>query len=250
MKKMRVALLMMASVLVFSGCTKTYKTVDEYETAMKTVAAKIPAYTVEVKQVANNGNLYFKTYIKGDKWKTEMSMNEGSSYAAGMLYDGVDLLSYSQGSPYAVKNPMLEIVKKEADSETLKAIINTQNPTGGLFYWRDGIALAALDEPIGDSKNAEFTNQKAKMNGFDCRMIKFGDTREACVSDKYGIAVYHKLTTPNPQKPGVTDELTLNLVKIDTNDIPDSTFELPSGVKKADLDTMLNNMSKMMQSYK
>ena len=151
-----------------------------------------------------------------------------------------------------MKNPMLDMVKKDMDSKTIQGMINTLNPTGPLFYWRDGIAIEAAmgGEPLIDNKNAQFVNQKAKMNDFDCRLIKFGDEREACVNDEYGIAVYHKLITKNPKNPSETTELTLDLVKVDTNDIPDSTFELPRGVKKADLDTMLDNMSKMMQSYK
>ena len=248
MKKLGMMVFLLAGVVMLSGCTKTYKTVDEYETAIKAVTAKIPAYTIEAKQNVNGAELYYKTFVKGDKWKSEISMNGGSSYMAAILYDGTDLLSYSQGSPYALKNPMLDMLK-DMDSETVKAAINSQNPTGPLFYWREGLALAALLPAEEDNSGAQFENQKSNMNGFDCRLIKFDDSREACVSDKYGIAVYHKLVAPNPKNPAEKQEVALNLVKIDTTDIPDSTFDLPSGVKKADFDTMMNDMAQKMKSF-
>ena len=248
MNKLGTMVLLLASVVMLSGCTKTYKTIDEYESAMKDVSAKIPAYTIEAKQNVDGTELYYKTYLKGEKWKSEFSMNGGSSYVGAVLYDGTDLLSYSSGSPYALKNPMLDMVKKDMDSETLKAVINTQNPTGSLFYWREGLALASMLPADDKGSSGQFENQKAKMNGFDCRMIKFDDSREACVSDKYGIAVYHKLSAPNPQKRGVTSEVVTNLVKVDISDIPDSTFDLPSGVQKADMETMMKEMTKRMKS--
>ena len=248
MNKLGTMVLLLASVVMLSGCTKTYKTIDEYESAMKDVSAKIPAYTIEAKQNVDGTELYYKTYLKGEKWKSEFSMNGGSSYMAAILYDGTDLLSYSQGSPYALKNPMLDMLK-DMDSETVKAAINSQNPTGPLFYWREGLALAALLPAEEDNSGAQFENQKSNMNGFDCRLIKFDDSREACVSDKYGIAVYHKLVAPNPKNPAEKQEVALNLVKIDTTDIPDSTFDLPSGVKKADFDTMMNDMAQKMKSF-
>ena len=248
MNKLGTMVLLLASVVMLSGCTKTYKTIDEYESAMKDVSAKIPAYTIEAKQNVDGTELYYKTYLKGEKGKSEFSMNGGSSYMAAILYDGTDLLSYSQGSPYALKNPMLDMLK-DMDSETVKAAINSQNPTGPLFYWREGLALAALLPAEEDNSGAQFENQKSNMNGFDCRLIKFDDSREACVSDKYGIAVYHKLVAPNPKNPAEKQEVALNLVKVDTADIPDSTFDLPSGVKKADFDTMMNDMAQKMKSF-
>ena len=248
MNKLGTMVLLLASVVMLSGCTKTYKTIDEYESAMKDVSAKIPAYTIEAKQNVDGTELYYKTYLKGEKWKSEFSMNGGSSYVGAVLYDGTDLLSYSQGSPYALKNPMLDMLK-DMDSETVKAAINSQNPTGPLFYWREGLALAALLPAEEDNSGAQFENQKSNMNGFDCRLIKFDDSREACVSDKYGIAVYHKLVAPNPKNPAEKQEVALNLVKVDTADIPDSTFDLPSGVKKADFDTMMNDMAQKMKSF-
>ncbi len=243
MKKNGIIVFLLAGVVMLSGCTKTYKTVDEYESAMKSVFAKIPAYTIEVKQNVNGRDLYYRTYLKGDKWKTEASIDGGNSYTATILYDGADLVAYPQGSPYAVKNPMIEMIKNK-DKETVKAVIDTQNHTSPLFYWREGWAAASLQTPGDNNSNAKFENQKANINGFDCRMIKFENSREACVSDKYGIAVYHKLSVPMPQKPGENLNVILNLVKIDTTDIPESTFELPSGMKKIDINTLSQMLKK------
>lgn len=44
------------------------------------------------------------------------------------------------------------------------------------------------------------------------------------------------------------DEISINLVKVDTSDIPDVTFELPAGVKKADMNTMLQEMSNNLEN--
>lgn len=245
MRKVSTMFLLFVSAVIFSGCTKTYKTVEDYDTAMKTVRSKIPAYTIEAKHELQGASLYYKSYVKGNKWKTEMSLNGGNSYLSTILYDGTDLLSYTLGSPYAMKNPAIDVMGKEMDEESLRSVIDMQNPTSALFTWHDGYPImAAL--PADAEPKAEFENQKANVNGFDCRMIKFGTDREACVSDKYGIAVYHKLKLQEP-KAG-QDEISINLVKVDTSDIPDATFELPDGVKKADMNTMLQEMSNNLEN--
>ena len=47
-----------------------------------------------------------------------------------------------------------------------------------------------------------------------------------------------------PQKPGENLNVILNLVKIDTADVPESTFELPSGMKKFDINTLSQMLKK------
>ena len=237
---MKKLLLACTAIMLLTGCTKNYKTVDEYETAMKAVRDSQPAYTIEVKQGTSIAELYYKNTTKGNKWKTEMSMNGGKSYMTTMLYDGSELLQYSANSPYAVSNPALDA---SDDEETKNSMLEMLNPVSPVFSWKDGYSMFAA---LSDSEQtAEFTNNKANMNGFDCRMIKFGEDREACVSDKYGIAVYEKMKYEDPRRG--TEEITFNVVKIDTADVPDSSFELPKGIEKMDFDKMLNNLSSMKQ---
>ena len=100
-------------LFMLTGCTKNYKTVEDYSKAMDTVKSKNTSYTIEAKQNIGNTEFYYKSFIKGEKWKTELSMNGGSSYMTTTLYDGVDLLSYSQGSPYAMINPVMDVIKKK-----------------------------------------------------------------------------------------------------------------------------------------
>ena len=232
----------LACLLVLTGCTKNYKTVDEYSNAMKIVKDGNSSYTIEAKQNIGNIELYYKSYIKGDKWKTETSMNGGSSYMSTTQYDGVDLLTYSQGSPYAMINPAMDMIKDE-DSETKSMTINSQNPVYPLLNWKNGFNIFSMTK----TETPVFLNNKDNKNGFECRLIKFSDEREACISDKYGIAVYQKIITDDIKHPGQKQETTINLVKIDTSNIDDSTFELPSCVMKIDMDAMLDNISKMFK---
>ena len=239
---MKKVFLVFGALVLLTGCNKNYKTVDEYNTAMDAVKSKVPAYTAEATQEVYGADLYYRTYIKGDKWKLEASMNGGKSYMTTVLYDGSDLWTYSAHSVYAVKNPAVEMLGSHMNPADIKNIIDMQNPVLSLINWRHVLTdkSSALDED-----NVKFVNQKVTMNGFDCRMIDFGDGREACINDNYGIAVYHKFSAPNLGNQSEILETTLNLVKVDTSDIPDSVFEFPAGVKKADMDTMLNDLKKM-----
>lgn len=238
MKKV-LCLCVMASMCLLTGCTKNYKTVAEYETAMKSVLEQNKSLTIEATQNVGLIEMYYKTQVKGKKWKTKVSMNKGASYATAMLYDGNELLSYSQGSPYAVTNPAIDMLKNSTP-EVIESTINMQNPTNALINWQDGFGLYSIGT-IDDK--SEFIDNKANKNGFDCRLIKIGEDEEACVSDKYGIAVYHKIHTSK-------GDVEINLAKVNTTDIADAEFELPNGVTKMNLDQMLDNLTKQIDSMK
>lgn len=230
---------LVASICLLTGCTKNYKTVSEYETAMQTVKKQHQNLTIEAKQSVGAIDLYYKTQTKGNKWKTQISMNNGGSYMSTILFDGNDLLTYSQGSPYAVTNPVLDMMSDD-DQETKEAAIRMQNPTSPLLNWQNGFGLLSMGTLSG---NTEFVNNKDKKNGFDCRLIKIGEQEEACVSDKYGFAVYHKI---NSEK----GDVIIDLVKVETTDIPESEFELPQGVSKMNIDQMLENLTRQIESIK
>lgn len=222
-----------AAALLLSGCTRNYKTVDEYETAMENVRNSHESYTIEMKQSLPIAEFYYKIYIKGDKWKTEVSMNGGKSFINSSLYNGKTLVDFADGSEYAVESPMFEALRN-ANLDKYKAAIDSNNPASPLFYWKDGAAIKASDK----KDEPQFLSNFVRKNGFTCRMIKFDNDRTACINDKYGIAVYQKV-----------DENIINVQKIDTSDIPDSTFELPKNVKIVSMDKMLEITKKQMSEH-
>lgn len=235
MKKV-LSLCLLLSTCLLVGCTKNYKTVEEYETAMKEVKKANSNYTMEVRQELGSIGMTYKTHIKGDKWKTETSINGGASYYSTTLYDGNELLQYSQGSPYATINPASSMLK-DFDSEEEKVMsLAMVNPPINLVYWENSFSYS-------DSKRT-FGNTKENKNGFECRMV-IGNNEESCVSDKYGVAVYRKLKGHDN-----SGDIVYNLIKIDTAEIPDSEFELPAGVKKMDFDSMLQDLDRKMKSMK
>ena len=99
---------------------------------------------------------------------------------------------------------------------------------------------------IDNTKKSQFIKQKETKNNFPCRLIKYeydlGRTKEVCVSDKYGIAVYLKyaLTDPKRKEDTVGE---LNVVKINTDEIDDTEFQLPKGVNKMDFQQLMNELN-------
>lgn len=229
------------SIFILTGCVKNYKTVEEYSDAMNVIRKGNSSYTIEAIQKSGTIELYNKSSFKGNKWKNEVSTNKGSSYMQTVLWNGKELLSYNTGSPYALINPINDMLENE-DKETKDLTINSMNPLYGMYNWTNGTYL--LHDL--DIKQMVFLNNKDTRNGFKCRLIKMSSDIESCINDEYGIAVYQKLNTTNP-KTGADETLEINVIKIDTADIPDSTFKLPKGIKKMDMDTMLNNLSRIFK---
>ena len=237
----RISLMLLVPLLfMLTGCTKKYKTFNEYYDAMKKLKSANNSYIIETKQSAGNNEVYYRTYVKGLKWKTESSLNGGNSYADTILYDGTDVLTYTPGSPDAIVNPFVEIL----DDESKNMAINAINPTNVLINWKDLYSMMLGNQ---DSSNPEIIENNTSKNGFKCRLIKLDNEREACVSDKYGIAVYHKMNGKTLR--GKTQTIITNLVKIEIKDIPNSTFDLPPGVKKADLTSVLDKLNNSLSDF-
>jgi outer membrane lipoprotein-sorting protein len=241
MKKILFISALMCS-FVLTGCSKNYKSVDEYSEAMKAVRDANVSYTIEAKQKTGTVELYIRTFIKGDKWKAETSMNGGLSYTNTTLYDGKDLLVYSAGSPFAVTSPDIDMSGK-ADIDTKKKMINLLNPLYGLFDWKDGFNVFSFSE----TASPVFVNKKDKKNGFECRLISFPDDREVCVNDKYGIAVYQKMSLNNAKQAMYGKEIVHDVVIIDTSEIADSVFKLSPGVKRMDVASVLDSFSDILE---
>ncbi len=177
------------------------------------------AYTLEVKQQMEgfgSVDLYHRAYLKNDKWKAETSTDGGKTFPSVMIFDGKDCVMYWDNMPYAIKYPDFTSL----DSKVSK---NAANPVEGLFLWD-------ANGTLFNQNKAKIINNNAKMNGFNCRLIKIDDSIEACFSDSLNIAVYYKLKSVEPLT-GMEQTNILNLIKVNNSDIPDSVFKLPQGLK-------------------
>ncbi|MCM1003382.1 MAG: hypothetical protein NC408_03465 [Candidatus Gastranaerophilales bacterium] len=181
----------------------------------KSVRKLNKAYTLEVRQHLDgigSVDLYHRAYLKNDKWKAETSTDGGKTFPSVMLFDGKDCVMYWDSMPYAIKYPDISSAKS-----------NAGNPVEGLFYWD-------ANGTLFNQNKAKIINNNAKMNGFNCRLIKIDDSMEACFSDSLNIAVYYKLKSVEPLT-GMEQTNILNLIKVNNSDIPDSVFKLPQGLK-------------------
>jgi hypothetical protein len=204
-----------------AGCTKKYSSVEEYAQAMKSVQKSHKSYTLEIETLSFLADSYSRVYVKNNLWKYDQSANHGRDYFHTVLFDGTDVVGYGQrGGQWAT---LISTPEKQQE----KSNDNMLNVPGELFDWY---------MPLRGS--ASFVNNNARMNGFECRLIKQGDSYEVCVSDTLGIAVYSKF------KFGENEEIVKNVVKVDTTELPDSTFVLPSNKQKVTLEKMLEEMKK------
>lgn len=239
MKRLLLGILVILSLCFLTGCTKNYQTVADYSADMTQVRNKLGDYTIEANMVSGSRDMYYKSHIKGDLWKTEESGDNGQSYKNTMLYDGREVYTYSQEQPIAVSIPIKQMIAKQGqfkEGDNPDKAMKCVNPMGLLLYWD----LYVKDNDI----NQTFELGKiVKKNGFDCRMVTYiSDNGEFCVSDKYGMAVYAKLI--NKVKNQMVE---INVKKIDNTPISDSELMLPAGIKKVSMEALMKNMLKMMQ---
>ena len=236
MKKFALSALLIG-VFMFTGCTKNYKTFEEYSDAMEEVRDKLGDYTVETVISTPEADINCRTYKKGEKWKTETSKNNGKTYSDGILYDGKEVYSFSTVNKMAMSIPFKQMLSKEgANEDNIEMVMKVINPTGILFYWD----LDDLGNKGGDNNSISLGKITAK-NDFKCRMISYKAGGEACISDKYGIAVYLKINTPEK------GDIEYNVKTILNNSLNDSDLDLPEGVKKISMADLLQNMAKMFK---
>lgn len=218
----------LASVCLLPGCADDYKMLKEYENAMKQIKESYKTCALEIKY-ENFGVSYFKVIMKDNKWKEEKFTEGDNSYTEGVLYDGKELLKYSPGIPYAMINPVFDL-----DNDEYEVSSYMPESAEPLLLWYKPATVT-----LNTVKLKSFDTKKEIRNGFECRMIRYDNLEEICVSDEYGIAVYRKLKT-------VLGDIIYNLIKIDTSDIDDSEFQLPNGMKKLDYDSYMNELQKQM----
>ena len=239
MKKITLSILALSLCLI-SGCSKTYKTVDEYDDAMKEIRNN-SSYTIDAKGTAGPLTMDFKSYKKAEKWKTESIADstdeklkkELSQMQSVMQYDGKDLIEYNKNDKIGVS--VTSELNKIKDENQRKFMIESQNPLATVYNWKFMLTY-------GNAK-PEFGRMTTK-NGFKCRMIKSGN-KEVCVSDEYGIAVHQAITVENPQ----TKEkmvITTDVNKIDTNGFDDLIFKLPDGMKMLSISEVQKMRNKIL----
>ena len=222
------------SLCLVTGCTKHYKTVQAYSDDMSALRQKLGDYTIEAIITTDDADINIKSYMKGSKWKTETSKNNGKTFQEGILYDGNEVYSYSKKDNIAMSIPFKQMMKKEGvnDETKLALVMRMINPTGILYYWDVLEATGSLDNLCSFGKIT-------KKNNFPCRMILYKYGGEVCVSDKYGIAVYLKTQTP---KQGNVE---YNVKSINTSPISDFDLGLPAGIRKMSMSDLFQNLANM-----
>ncbi len=240
MKKISALILLLFIMITFTGCLKKYKTVEDYSNAMYALQNSFPAYTLKVKKVltiSKTDEFYYTTYRKGDKWKLETSKTQDGEVSQVVVCDGKDIYSYTPGGKFAVSMPKFKDISQEE-------YILSSYPLNGIFNWNDA------DDLIANNSSPAITNNKERRNGFDCRLISYGDNKEICVSDKYGISVYEKTSFQDKFNKDRNVETTTDVIYINNEDIDDSVFELPENIKKVSVDEAINEMKKLFNNIK
>lgn len=230
-KSMIISLLV--SALILCGCAKKYDSVSDYATAMNEVRAKAGDLTFEVSQNAEKKQNEMKCYLKGNKWNTVFA--EG-----GLMFDGSDVYAYSNKNMYAIKMPFKEMFEKAKNNpdapKSLDVLYKFSNPVGPLVYWDE---IFVTDNKHNAALVFAGNNEK---NGFPCRMIKNSQNEEACISDKYGVAVYMKVVNPKNN-----DIVETNVKSIKTGNIDEKDINLPEGMKKVAMSDLLQAFANMMK---
>lgn len=222
MKKLSFLLLFILFLnVIASHAVYNKKSVKDYKLQMEQVQKTKKSYTMEVRQSLSSPglasyDLYHKAYLKNGKWKAETSNDGGKTYPSSILFDGKNCYMYWTQMAYGIKIPDISLYGSNKAS----------NPVDSLFYWDGNGSLFNINDAV-------IVNNNAKMNGYNCRLIKMGDFAEACISDELGIAVYYKLKSTEPLTGAVQNNI-LNVVKVNTSDIPDSVFKLPQGINLMD----------------
>lgn len=244
MKKLLLTSILL-SVCLFTGCTKSYNTAEEYAADMQTVRSSLGNYTIEAQQSDGIKTYDMKSYFKDNKWKTENLSNPND--VTGLLYNGEEVLSFSKANRIAMSIPFKKIFEGKNDEDSKMALdIMTKltNPAGVLMYW---------DKLQSDKDNKTVwvvDNKLTTKNNFPCRMLTSENIGEMCISDKYGIAVYSKLNIETPKGSGKYRAVETNVKTISNEPIDSSKLNLPEGVKKISMEEIFKNIASKLNEKK
>lgn len=159
--------------LFLTACTSINSTVD----SLYMKRGRNISYAIDVKTLnKNNEYVYFKSYIKGDKWKT-MFLEDDKIHSV-YSYDGGDkIYKYDVKTKKLTESPVSEDMRRE----------NALNIVGPIVYWKKPAGMSMLDAPY-----PKVVSTNESINNQPCTMIKFGSQREACISNESGLALYHR----------------------------------------------------------
>ncbi len=190
----RVLILLLVAV-TFCGCGKKYKSVSEfyeYLTKNSPIQSNL-SYTMLIS--APNANLKNIVFVKGDKMRTETS---------------TDSITQKQASITILDNETVYTYMPE-----MNVAIKTKNP------------VQKNPDPLKWNEHdlAAFTlGEKTTHNELACQTIFDKDNNEFCISDKYNMLIYSKVTSGK-------DEVITNITDIKTDEIDDTIFTIPSYVR-------------------
>ena len=158
--------------ILFTACTNRNNYIDNlYNKRGNNIS-----YIINVKSPnKNNEYIYFKSYIKGDKWKTILSYN-GNTESIYTYNGGDKLYNYNMRTNKLKQSPVPDDLRHD----------NALNLVAPIVYWKKPVGMSELDSQPMLVKTSETINKQK------CSMIKFGKYREACISNETGLAVYHK----------------------------------------------------------
>lgn len=138
-------------------------------------------YVIEGDINVDGQRLPFKSYVADKKWRTEYTNSKG---VYTFLYNGKKFYSYGPNAKGA-----LSFNFNEND-------IKQRNPINPILNWKNGGSVTTKipdNMPFGN----KVTSKRGQINGFDCMMINLSASRMACVSEKYGFAVYLRYVFSN-----------------------------------------------------
>ena len=127
-------------------------------------------------------------------------MNKDKVYSI-YSYNGVDkIYKYNTETKKVTESFVPEDMRED----------NALNMVAPIVYWKKPVGMSQLDS------KPKLIDKHKIINGQECSMIKFGSQREACISNKSGLALYHKF-----------QNVTLYLEDAKQAEIADAVFDNP-----------------------
>lgn len=199
---------------------------ESYYSALKDVQNK-NSYFLKLQTKTSAMKYDYDVYVKKNKFKAIFYNDFGGiKQISTMLCDGNSVYSYVNGKEYAIS-----IYKDDLDKTKLAIL----NPAISLFDFETNLIAIDYDTAL----EAKIINNNDNKNGFSCRLLQYGNNREVCVSNEYGIAVYEKYIDLIHKT-----EVINNVLSIKTDEIQDSFFELPKGMEIKTMDGIIKDIKK------
>ncbi|MBE7702827.1 MAG: hypothetical protein E7Z89_02120 [Cyanobacteria bacterium SIG28] len=248
MKKLIILLgVLIALPILVTGCSKSYKTVQEYADEMTKVKESNISYVFEGKLKATKNGIEqpeqdFKYSLSNGKSKIEFQNQQA------LYFDGKEIMAYQQG-----QNMLLVIfTEKMLNSipEKERTLLFNIMTFGGLLYNWDSPTGSQETDNYCPLVKAKF-KKNTRMNGYQCRLITFGNEEndfysESCVNDEFGVAVYTKLKA---QSKGEGNQIVINVNSINTNTITEYDVNPPAHLKRYTMAELFSQMGAAFSKF-